>query len=394
LLDLLFLTAIAVSWNYWSLLVAVLLIQVSSNISHGPLQGLIPDLAPDEQRGMSSAVKAIFELLPLILVGITIAPLVGGGKLNAAIFATGAALLVTMLLTMILVREEPLGEKVTAPIGPPMLRVMGMLAGIGLGAVAGILGGGLLGILAGLGAWLITDAQTALAVGVGLGGAAAMVIAVVAGVWSGALATLGNEARQRASFTWWVVNRLMFLAAVTSIQSFAPYFLMYAFQIDRQSAAELTGKLITMVGIFTLLTAFPSGWLADRIGPTRLVAISGLLATVGSGLLLGTIWVPNLNLIYVAGAIIGLATGLFMTSNWALGTALAPAQEAGRYLGVSNLAGAGAGMIGAGIGGPLADYLNGFHPGLGYFAIFSAYTLLFLLSVVSLVGVRRARDEI
>ncbi len=38
LFDLLFLAAIALSWDYWSLLVAVLLIQFSSNISHGPLQ--------------------------------------------------------------------------------------------------------------------------------------------------------------------------------------------------------------------------------------------------------------------------------------------------------------------------------------------------------------------
>ena len=57
------------------------------------------------------------------------------------------------------------------------------------------------------------------------------------------------------------------------------------------------------------------------------------------------------------------------------------------YLGISNLAGAGAGMIGSGIGGPIADYLNGTMPGLGYFCIFGSYGILFLLSVVSLRGV-------
>src|SRR4030067_3442993 len=41
LLDLVFLAAIGLSWSYWSLLVAVLLIKLSANISHGPLQGLI-----------------------------------------------------------------------------------------------------------------------------------------------------------------------------------------------------------------------------------------------------------------------------------------------------------------------------------------------------------------
>ena len=51
LLDLLFLLMIAVSGNYWVLLVSVLLLQFSSNISHGPLQALIPDLVPEKQRG-------------------------------------------------------------------------------------------------------------------------------------------------------------------------------------------------------------------------------------------------------------------------------------------------------------------------------------------------------
>ncbi|MDP2975200.1 MAG: PucC family protein [Anaerolineales bacterium] len=98
---------------------------------------------------------------------------------------------------------------------------------------------------------------------------------------------------------------------------------------------------------------------------------------------------PNLAMLYVAGTIIGLATGLFMTANWALGTDLVPADEAGRYLGVSNLAGAGAGIVGAGIGGLVADYLNGIRPGLGYFAIFASYAVLFALSTVSLLGMRK-----
>jgi MFS family permease len=89
LLDLVFLAAIGLSWNYWALLVAVLLLQFSSNISHGPLQGLIPDLVPEAQRGLASGVKAIMELLPLILIAFTIAPLAGAGKVNWAIFATG-----------------------------------------------------------------------------------------------------------------------------------------------------------------------------------------------------------------------------------------------------------------------------------------------------------------
>jgi len=122
-----------------------------------------------------------------------------------------------------------------------------------------------------------------------------------------------------------------------------------------------------------------------------LIGISGGLAVVGNVLLLGTVWVPNMILLYVAGGIIGLATGLFMTTNWALGTDLVPADEAGRYLGISNLAGAGAGIVGTGIGGPMADSLNAYLPGLGYFAVFASYAVLFALSIVSLKWIRQSK---
>lgn len=392
LLDLLLLAAIYFSWNYPSLLAAILLIQVSSNLSHGSLQALIPDLVPENQRGISSGYKAIFELIPLILVGMTVAGLVGQGRLDWAFLATGAMLLVVMLLTMIFVKEQPLRERPNLPFGPPMLRVLGMLAGILAGAGAGILAGAVTGGLCGLIVLPIGGEKAARIAGVSLGGLVAMTVAVIAGVMAGARATLGKKndpsnVDTRGSFTWWVINRLLFLAAITSIQGFAPYFLMYAFQIDREAAVSLTGKLMTMVGVFTLVTALPGGWLADRYGHKPMIATSGIAAALGSFLLLSTVWVPNLSLIYTVGAILGLATGLFMTANWALGTALVPPEQAGHYLGVSNLAGAGAGMIGSGFGGPLGDYLNGIIPGLGYLIIFACYGVLFVLSAVSLRGI-------
>jgi MFS family permease len=387
-LDLIFLIAIGLSTGYWWLFVSVMLIQVSSNISHGPLQGLIPDMVPEEQRGRSSAVKAIFELLPVIIVAFTIAKMVGAGHLWLAIFTTGAALLVIMLITMVLVKEQPLKEKPSTPLKEPMLRVLGMLGGILAGGLAGVIGGGLIGGLTALVVWPIAGLRAAQIVGIAVGGLAAMVIAVVVGVWGGALATLGEDARRHDSFTWWVVGRLMFLAAVTSIQGFAAFFLMSAFGVTNESAIVISANLFVVVGVFTVASALPGGWLADRLGSKRLVGLAGLIAAVGTGVLLITTVQPNLTLMYVAGIIIGLGTGLFTACNWALGTQLVPGAEAGRYLGISNLAGAGAGMVGAGIGGVVADWLNRYKPGLGYTVIFGCYGVLFLLCTISLVRVR------
>jgi MFS family permease len=112
------------------------------------------------------------------------------------------------------------------------------------------------------------------------------------------------------------------------------------------------------------------------------------LATLGTLIIILS---TSLAMIYVGGCIIGVATGAFFTANWALGTELVPRREAGRYLGISNLAGAGAGAVGAYIGGPIADFFTVRMPeipGLGYVVLFSIYGVMFFLSILVLRGVR------
>jgi MFS family permease len=389
-LDVILLAAIGLAGSYWGLLAAVMLFQVSSNISHGALQGLIPDLVPEEHRGQASAVKAIFELLPVVLIGMTVAPLVGAGRFDLAVLFTAAALVAVLLITVFTVREQPLLSPVKTRLAPDLWRVLGMIGGILAGAASGLAAGGGLGLLVWLAATPFMGGGTARLAGIAAGGVMAMVVAVLGGSWAGVRLTLGRPAQDVSSFRWWVANRLMFLTAVTSIQGFVPYFLMYAFGVSSEKAAEMTGQLLTMVGIFTLISALPAGWLAARFGQRRLAAISGVLAAVGTVIVLLTVWRPELNLLYAAGVVLGLATGLFVTINWAMGTRLVPPDEAGRWLGVSNLAGAGAGMIGSGLGGPISDLLNQGLPGLGWFTIFAGYALLFLLSAVCLRWVKKA----
>jgi MFS family permease len=105
-----------------------------------------------------------------------------------------------------------------------------------------------------------------------------------------------------------------------------------------------------------------------------------LVAAAGS---LVIILAPGLPLMYVGGVLVGGAAGIFYTANWALGTRLVPSREAGRYLGISNLAGAGAGAVGAYVGGPIADAFTRSlpqSPGLGYVVLFAIFGCLFLFS--------------
>ena len=206
--------------------------------------------------------------------------------------------------------------------------------------------------------------------------------AILIGVYVGARVGIGRGAAQQTSFIWWVINRLLFLAAVGSIQGFALYYLRDVLHLP--DAERRTGVLLGFVAIFLLASALGGGYLADRLGRRRLVALSALVAAGGTFLLL---LARDMPLVVVGGSIVGTGTGTFMATNWALGTDLAPPGEAGRYLGISNLAGAGAGIVGAGIGGPLADFFNGLEPGLGYLVIFGLYGVLFLLSALALTRV-------
>jgi MFS family permease len=147
----------------------------------------------------------------------------------------------------------------------------------------------------------------------------------------------------------------------------------------------MTTVLLASVGVFVIATAIGGGYLADRIGRKRLVALSGLVSAAGTVVLL---FASSMPLVIVSGSIIGMGAGTFMATNWALGTDLVPPEQAGRYLGISNLAGAGSGIVGAGIGGPLADFFNALQPGLGYLVIFALYGGLLLLSVAALSQVK------
>jgi MFS family permease len=373
--------------GFWVLFAIGLLQPVASNMSQAAEQAIIPDLVPDEKRGRFSGVKALLEIpLPLILVAFTVGRLVSKGNTWAGLLLAVGVLLVSMLLTM-LVPERPLKETPAPMDWQPLVRLLAMTAVftliiLGSGQVVKLVSG------------LLKDITSppSLFIVMGLFGLVGMLVAVAMGVWLSVRISLGNSARENPSFTWWVINRLAFLVGAVNLSTFAVYFLQARLGYVKEAAAAPASQLILFVGLFILISTLPAGWLTDRFGEKRMVTIAGLVAVLGTIIALS---VPSLPIIYVGGCIIGIAAGLFYTANWALGTLLVPKEEAGRYLGISNLAGAGAGAVGAYIGGPIADFVTAQVPqipGFGYVLIFSIYGLLFLFSVLALTQVKNGRD--
>ena len=363
--------------GYTALFAIIVFSMISSNIGHGAAQGLIPDLVPSDQRGRYSAIKAFFELpLPLIIVAFTVSKMVSAGNVWGALIFISVVMFVAVVLTMF-VREAP--QK--GPAEPMDWAAIGRLVVMTLSFTGIILLVGwvvkkLLPILQGL-----PDQQATILIAIV--GVVGMIIAVALGVIFSVRISLGKEGRKRPSFTWWVVNRLAFLVGANNLSSFVLYFIQERFpQYQGSAAAGPTSRLMLVVGISILIISLPSGWLTDKFGKKPLIFASGILASIGTLLVILT---PSMPLIYVGGVLIGLASGIFFVANWALGTELVPQKEAGRWLGISNLAGAGAGAIGGYIGGPIGD-------GAGYIVLMGLYGFLFLFSAVALLKIKPAAD--
>lgn len=350
---------------------------IASNTAHAATQGLIPDLVPDSQRGRYSGVKALLELpLPLILTSLVIGKLVSVGNLWAALIT----LIVVVIFCAALAMLAPEEQQPKVPFNldwSPFIRLLVMTA-VFTTLILGM--GTFMRWFMQLNLALPPLVWRAVAVGVGL---LVMIMTIGAGVLTSLRIGVGKDIHYLPSFKWWVVNRLAFLTASTNIATFLLFFLQERFsELQGEKAAGPAATIALFVGVFILLTALPSGWLSDRFGKKPLIAIAGLLGAVGIALI---ILVPSMTAIYIGGSIVGAGIGLFYSANWALGTEIVPREQAGRFLGLSNLAGAGAGAIGAYIGGPIAD-------ALGYTLIIGMYGFLFLISILALSGIQETRS--
>jgi len=326
LLDLLLLLGIALAGNYWLLLAAYLLLQLSSNIAHGPYQGLIPDLVPKDRRGAASGAKQLAEILGIIVTSKVTAHFMGQGQLGTALSAIGAFLLITMFITILAVREDPLPE---APSGP---------------------------------------------------------------------SSIARPLMLNQDYVWLLVSRLFVLLGMNLVRNFAFYFMEDVLHVPNPAAA--TGDMLAIIALCILFIAYPAGHLSDMLGRKRMSIGAASLGAMGALLLLfakGHVVLRfmglELNDVLLYGGIIGLSAGVFLSANWALATDLIPKHEAAGYLGITNLATAGAGVL-AGLGGPLMDLFNARQAGLGYTALFLTACFTYLLGAAALVKIREEREVI
>lgn len=96
LFDALFLIGIATANSLMAIAAFVVLLALSTNVARGPFQGYVPDLVPDRQVGLASAMVGLMQVLGNV-VGFALAAIANTqGNVGLAIFAIAAIELATM----------------------------------------------------------------------------------------------------------------------------------------------------------------------------------------------------------------------------------------------------------------------------------------------------------
>jgi MFS family permease len=299
-LDMVFLIGLASSNTIVTLLAFLMLLQFSSNFAQGPFQGYVPDLVPAKQVGVASGLMGVMITLGQI-AGVFIAGygllLIGQGLPPSQAFfwptiALGAIELVTMLLLVATVDEGRAGP---AREGRSWFQI--------------------------------------------------------------ALGTWGTDILRLHSYVWLLVSRLFFLAVPAAVLAFGIWYLERtlgftpppagASLLDLRYSAAALYLIGAVLGVVTLVSAFPAARISDRVGRKRVIYSSIAFGAVG---VIGIVIAPSLPLAVLSVVPVGIGAGSFLAVDWALMTDIIPKATAGRYMGISNVATASAGPLGVGIG--------------------------------------------
>jgi Na+/melibiose symporter-like transporter len=188
-------------------------------------------------------------------------------------------------------------------------------------------------------------------------------------------------------FFLWLVSRLLILLGANLVRNYVLLFLKDVLKLPNPAAEA--GSLLAIIGVAVAVVAYPAGALSDRFGRKGMVIASGVLGAIGAVMLLPA---TTMTTVLIAGGVIGLSIGIFLSANWAWATDLIPGEESGRFLGISNIATAGSGVL-AGVGGVILDFFNNQVPGSGYTVLYALAAGCFLLGAGIAFAVQDTRSK-
>jgi MFS family permease len=347
--DVIFLVGIALSGSYWLVVIFYFLLQTASNTAQGPYQGLMPDVVPESQRGTASGYYGISNVLGLLAGTVGAGVLLAHAGRTVTILSICALLVLTMLPTVLLIPDR--AER-TVPQFQSVRQ---------------------------------------------------------------ALRTTFAQPLRYPAFMWLMASRLLILMGLVGIQSFVFfYFRNVFFHGNRQETITASYTLQGLVIVSAFLISLPAARASDRFGRRRFILIGGLLGAAGVLMLIFSHYqllptqlvdplaralkVPPLAAqATLVGILIGIGYGLFFSVDWAFIQDVIPPGEAGLFMGFSNIATAGSGIIARFVGGFLLDPFNAGPPILGlpggYPVIFSVFAAWLVIGALLILKVPDARKR-
>ncbi len=289
-----------------------LFLQVSMSISQAAQQGFIPDLVPPALRGRASGLKSFMDIGGAMFGFLLLGQALGSGNTSSAFLILGGILFAGFLLTALFVREPRKPGEAEQSLPPARL--------------------------------LINPFRI--------------------------------DLRQNNAFVRLVAARFLFLLGTFAVGRFLMFFVSDRLSLPAAQASGLSGVILAILALATVLAAFPAGWAADRFGRVRVMLIGALASSLGTLLL---IFANDFAGIVLFGVLMSIGNAAFNSANWAMTADLAPAEEGGRFYGLANIGTAGASAA-AGLFGPLVDFGNAQAAGAGYTTLFA------LAAVTALAG--------
>ncbi|HEY8854181.1 MAG TPA: MFS transporter [Candidatus Dormibacteraeota bacterium] len=347
--DVLFLIGLALSGTFGLVLIFYFLLQAASNTAQGPYQGLMPDVVPEAQRGTASGYFGVANVVGLLAGTLGSGWILAHAGRTAALLSICALLVLTMLATVLFIPDR-------AP------RTSGQFKNV-----------------------------------------------------RQAIATTFSRPLRYPSFLWLMASRLLILLGLVGVQSFVFfYFNNVFFHNDRMDTIRASYTLLGLVIFAAFVVSWPAARASDRFGRRPFILAGGLLGAAGVLMLVfshyelvptqlveplaRTLKVPPLAAqATLVGVLIGIGYGVFFSVDWAFIQDVIPTQEAGLFMGFSNIATAGSGILARLIGGFLLDPFN--HgpkllglPG-GFAVIFSIFSASLLIGALLILKVPEARKR-
>jgi len=184
------------------------------------------------------------------------------------------------------------------------------------------------------------------------------------------------------AFRWWFINRFFYWSAFNIMGTFLLFFIIDVLYLSEPEAQKYLANLAMVIGISILFIAIPAGKIADRVGRKPIVIWSGIIAVLGTAYIL---IVRDLNLLMFGGLLIGASAGIYISSNFALITDIVPQDEAARYMGVAGIASAAGSACARLMGAWIIDPVNRLTGSSvsGYMALYALAGVLYLFSVLA-----------